>query len=80
MGADDCTGSCLFEAVVKMRRLLTLGMRSNIRSRSCEMVIEEETGSESVDGRFSPGKEVRRTFIVGEAMVVVCTWASSGRM
>ena len=32
MGAEDVRGSCLFEAVVRIRRLLCAGMRSESRS------------------------------------------------
>jgi hypothetical protein len=44
-----------------------------MRSWSCEMVVSAETGSERVDGRFSPGKEVRRTLTVEEGMLDGCT-------
>ena len=71
--ADDRRGSCLFEIVVRIRRLLCAGRRSCMRSWSCEMVVSAETGSERVEGRFSPGKEVRRMLTVEEGMLDRCT-------
>jgi hypothetical protein len=55
--------------VVKIRRLLCVGRRSWIFSRSWEIVVLDGTGSERVDGRFRPGKEVKKTLIVDGAMV-----------
>ena len=40
-----------------------------MRSWSSEIVVSEGRGRERVDGRLSPGKEVRRTLTVDEAMV-----------
>jgi len=37
------------------------------------MVVSAETGSERVEGRFSPGKEVRRMLTVEEGMLGRCT-------
>jgi hypothetical protein len=37
------------------------------------MVVSAETGSERVEGRFSPGKEVRRMLTVEEGMLDRCT-------
>lgn len=65
----DVRGSCLFEIVVRIRRLLCAGMRSESCSRSAEIVVVAGKGRERVDGRLRPGKEVRRTLTVGEAMM-----------
>ena len=69
MGADDLRGNCLLETVVRIRRLLCAGMRS--WRCSCSSVIEvvASRGRERVDGRLRPGKDVKRTLTVGEAMV-----------
>lgn len=64
-------GSCLLEAVVRMRRLFVAGMRSNICSRSWVIVVVEGRGSDNVDGSFSPGNEVSRTLTVDEDILVV---------
>jgi hypothetical protein len=69
MGAEDVRGSCLFDMVVRINRLLCAGMRSCSRSWSSEILVAAGNGSERVDGRLRPGKDVRRTFTVGEAMV-----------
>jgi hypothetical protein len=54
---------------VRMSRLLCVGRRLSIRSWSSEIVVSEGRGRERVDGRLSPGKDVKRTLIVDEAMV-----------
>ena len=67
---SDVAGNCLFEIVVRIRRLLCAGRRSWMRSWSCEMVVSAGRGSERVVGRFSPGKDVKKTFnVVGKAMI-----------
>ena len=68
IGEDDVRESCLLEIVVRMRRLLCAGRRSWMRSWSCDMGVSAGRGRERVVGRFSPGKDVKRTLIV--AMVV----------
>jgi hypothetical protein len=67
---SDVVGNCLFEIVVRIRRLLCAGSRSWMRSWSSKMVVSEGRGRESVDGRFSPGKDVRKTFKVDEEAMV----------
>jgi hypothetical protein len=69
MGAEDLRGNCLLEMVVRIRRLLCAGMRSWRRSWSWVIEVAAGKGRESVDGRLRPGKEVRRTLTVGEAMM-----------
>jgi len=60
----------LFDVVVRIRRLLTSGTRSAIKEVRSEIDDEEDTGRERVDGRLSPGNEVRRTLIICGAMTV----------
>jgi len=59
----------LFEIVVRMSRLLCAGRRLSMRSWSSDIVVLEGRGRERVDGRLSPGKDVRRTLTVDEAIV-----------
>jgi hypothetical protein len=63
------TGSCLLEMVVRMRRLLCVGRRSWRRSCSCEIVVSAGSGRARVEGRLSPGKDVKRMLTVGEAIL-----------
>ena len=72
----DVRDSCLFEMVVRIRRLLCAGMRSESCSWSSQTVVAAGNGRERVDGRLRPGKEVRRTLTVGEDMMV---WNRSSR-
>lgn len=69
IGNDDGLMS-LFAFVVRSRRLLTGGMRSSIADARSWIVVSAASGSESVDGRPKPGKEVIRTLIVDAAMIV----------
>ena len=62
--ADEEDEISLFEVVVSMRRLLICGRRSEIWDVRSEILVEADTGMERVEGRFSPGKEVKKTFIV----------------
>ena len=45
--------------------------RSKMMSCSRETGVVAGTGNESVDGRFTPGRVERRTFIVGVSMAKV---------
>jgi len=69
MGAGEDRGSCLFETVVRMSLSFRDGMCSDKRSRSSVMEASEDTGTESVDGKLRPGKEVKKTLRVDEAML-----------
>lgn len=69
MGADEVRGSCLFEIVVRIRRLLCAGIRSWIRSWRSEMLVAAGKGKERVAGRLRPGKEVKKTLTVDEPIV-----------
>jgi len=69
MGAPEDLGICLLELVVKMRRWSSDGGRraATISWRS-ETVDVDATGIQRVDGKPRPGKEDKRTLIVGDAM------------
>ena len=64
MGSDEDEVTSLFEFVVRMKRLLMRGNRSESRDVRSEIGDAEEMGSERVEGRSRPGKAVRRTLIV----------------
>lgn len=56
--------SCLFEVVVRISRLLaTCGIRSDNVLVRLLMLLDAFIGTESVEGRPRPGKEVRRMLI-----------------
>lgn len=59
----------LFEFVVRMKRLLVRGNRSESLDVRSEMGDAGEMGRESVEGRLSPGKDVRRTLIISCAIL-----------
>lgn len=61
---------CVFEVVVRIRRLRREGRRSLSWEMKVEMGVEAGSGIERVEGRFRPGKEARRMFIVGESILV----------
>jgi hypothetical protein len=42
-----------------------------MRSWSWDTGVSADRGKERVAGRFNPGKDVRRTFTVGEAMLSI---------
>lgn len=63
---SDVAASCLFEIVVRIRRLLCAGSRSWMRLLSCDMVVSAGKGRERVDGRLRPGKDVKKTLSVDE--------------
>lgn len=54
----------LLEFVVRMKRLLVGGNRSEIRVVRSEIGNDGDMGSERVEGRLRPGKEVKRTLII----------------
>lgn len=54
-----------------MKRLLVPGNRSESRDVRSEMGDDGKMGSESVEGRLRPGKDVRRTLIIVGAIVTV---------
>lgn len=74
--------SATFEFVVRMRRLLRLkGSRLEMIFVRSETVQSKVTGIQRVVGRFRPGKEDRRTFIVGVMagdLVVKCRLGLAG--
>jgi hypothetical protein len=45
-----------------------------MRSWSCEIGVSAGRGRESVQGRFNPGKDVKRTLTVGKAMLDRGSW------
>lgn len=71
----------MFEFVVRMRWLLKLvGSRLEMISVRLETVQSKVTGMQRVIGRFNPGKDDRRTFIVGIIVAMVyCEQVSSRR-
>ena len=73
MGSVDVDESCLFDRVVRTRRSLAGGRRSCNFSRSSEMEVVAGKGSERVDGKFRPGKEVNKTLIIDNDDVMALT-------
>ena len=69
IGADEDEGISLFDVVVRMSRLLIRGRRSDIWVVSSEICVDADTGRERVDGKSSPGKEVRKTLMTLGAIV-----------
>jgi len=64
MDSEECGNSCLFEVVVRIRRLLTTwGILSERVAVRLLMVLDASIEKESVDGRSRPGNEVRRMLI-----------------
>lgn len=59
----------LLEFVVRMKRLVVKGKRSESRDVRSEIGDDDEIGSERVEGRLRPGKDVRRTLIILGAIV-----------
>ena len=66
MGSVDVNESCLFDRVVRTKRSLAGRRRSCSFSRSLEMDVVAGKGSERVDGKLRPGKEVNKTLIIDD--------------
>lgn len=70
MGAVEDDGSSLFDVVVRIRRLSIHGMRSLSCSFKSPIGVEAATGIDRVAGKLRPGKDVNKTLIIGEPMLV----------
>lgn len=67
-GSEDDGVTSLFEFVVRIKRLLVKGNLSESRDVRFEMGDVGEMGSERVEGRLRPGKDVTRTLIISRAI------------
>jgi len=64
IGRAELGDNSRLEVVVRMRRVLSEGMRAARRVMRSDIGVEEGMGKERVVGRLRPGKEVRKTLIV----------------
>lgn len=64
MGSERRVDKILFDVVVRFRFEAVAGSRSDMRFSTSPTVDEDGIGRESVDGRPSPGKVVRRMLII----------------
>ena len=69
IGADEFEEISLFEFVVIIRRLLSCGRRADSCEVRSDIGVDAGDGRERVGGRLSPGKDVKRTVIVLDAIL-----------
>lgn len=68
----------LFEEVVRMSRESMCGSRSESCCHNSVIEVELSIGRDKVDGKPRPGKEVKKTLIIREAISIIFWEAFTG--